>query len=271
MKHTSLAALAAASLVSLAPVAQASDLGLAGPSYDWSGGYVGLDAGAAFENTSISDNYRYTGFATITPELQSSIDSLGINQDSNDTAFTGGVVAGYNWQYASFVLGVEGDFNYLNISGNASRDVSGVMDTLIAPPTRGTENVNFEANWYGTVRARAGYAIDNVLIYGTGGLAYGDLDVNQSLRAGNGRESVAWSGSSNGWNLGWTAGGGIEYGVDHWVLGAEYLYVDLGSYGWDSSGFYTSPSGRVSGVEIAGKGTADYAFGVARATLKYRF
>ena len=70
-----------------------------------------------------------------------------------------------------------------------------------------------------------------------------------------------------------TAGGGVEYAVDRWVLGAEYLYVDLGSYDWSSMGnvALTDPILDTDWSEVKQSGEADLSFSVARATLKYRF
>jgi outer membrane immunogenic protein len=92
------------------------------------------------------------------------------------------------------------------------------MSQVMAPAsTTASDKIDYEANWFGTVRARLGYSVNNVLFYGTGGLAYGEMDVTQKLAAENGTESATWKGSTNGWNLGWTLGGGIEYSADRWV------------------------------------------------------
>lgn len=110
--------------------------------------------------------------------------------------FIGGAQIGYNYQFASpFVLGVETDF-----------DFSGVSDG------------NYSLNYLGTVRARAGWAFDRVLVYGTGGFAYGQ----GSLKA--------FGLSADASQTGWTLGAGAEYAFDRsWTARAEYLYVDLGS------------------------------------------
>ena len=71
-------------------------------------------------------------------------------------AIVGGIEGGYNWQRGSFVLGGEADIQ-----------LSGADDT-ISP-------FEFSNPWFGTVRGRAGVALNNVLLYGTGGLSYGDL------------------------------------------------------------------------------------------------
>ena len=77
-----------------------------------------------------------------------------------------------------------------------------------------------DVNWYGTVRGRLGYAFNNVLVYGTGGLAYGGVD----SRIEN---SSTYKVSST--NTGWTAGGGVEYMfAPNWSGKIEYLHIDLG-------------------------------------------
>jgi outer membrane immunogenic protein len=112
---------------------------------------------------------------------------------------TGGIQAGYLWQNGQFVFGGETDLQ-----------LSGADDTFAA--------WKFSNRWFGTLRARAGWALDNILLYGTAGLAYGDGD----LDIGGLSESHT--------HVGWTAGLGIEVGfTPNWSAKAEYLYVDLGA------------------------------------------
>ena len=188
--------------------------------------------------------------------------------------FSAGMLAGYNWEMSGFVLGAEADFNYLGFSSSKKNNVSDVMSQVLAPEnTNASDTIDYDSNWFGTVRARLGYAIDNVLIYGTGGIAYGKMDVTQNLTASNGSESASWQGSTGGWNMGWTVGGGVEYGIDRWTLGAEYLYVDLGSYDWRAQGNVNLANATVQDdwSQVNMKGQADLKFSIARATVKYRF
>ena len=78
------------------------------------------------------------------------------NNPTNPSGFAGGVQAGYNWQSGQLVFGVEGDLQ-----------ANGADDTF-AP-------WKFSNPWFGTVRGRVGYAFSNILFYGTGGLAFGEL------------------------------------------------------------------------------------------------
>ena len=118
----------------------------------------------------------------------------------------GGGQVGYNWQFGQFVLGAEAD-----LQG------SGANDTFAA--------YKFSNPWFGTVRGRAGYAMNNVLIYATGGLAYGGGRVE--LGAFNETQT----------HLGWTLGAGLEVGLTpNWSAKAEYLYVRLEDQGYVLTG-----------------------------------
>jgi len=109
----------------------------------------------------------------------------------------GGGQVGYNWQFNQFVLGLEAD-----LQGSAAEGTFAAY--------------KFANPWFGTLRGRAGYAMNNVLIYLTAGLAYG-----------GGRVEFAGM-SETQTHLGWTLGGGVEVGLTpNWSARAEYLYVRL--------------------------------------------
>ena len=147
------------------------------------------------------------------------------NNPTKPSGFAGGVQAAYNWQTGPWVFGVEGD-----IQGTAA-------DDTFAP-------WKFSNPWFGTLRGRAGYAISNVLFYGTGGLAFGEL-TGQTFGL-----------SESHTTAGWTLGLGAEVGLaPHWSAKVEYLYVDL-----SSSQFVT--------VTNASNG---YRFGTFRAGVNYHF
>lgn len=114
------------------------------------------------------------------------------------SGFTGGIEGGYNWQNGQFVFGGETDL-----------DLSAANDTF-AP-------WKFTNPWFGTLRARAGLALNNILFYGTAGLAYGGLQAQ-----------VAALSQSNTL-VGWTVGAGMEVGfTPNWSGKVEYLYMNLG-------------------------------------------
>jgi outer membrane immunogenic protein len=119
-------------------------------------------------------------------------------QDPSGVA--GGLQAGYNWQSGQFVFGGETD---LQLSDADDRFAGW----------------KFSNPWFGTMRARAGIAMNNVMFYGTVGLAYGTLKL----------EDAVTGTSESSTKLGWAAGLGLEVGLmRNWTARAEYLYVDLG-------------------------------------------
>jgi outer membrane immunogenic protein len=113
-----------------------------------------------------------------------------------------GLQAGYNWQSGQLVIGGETDLQISNV------------DDVIAP-------WKFSNPWFGTTRARVGYAMNNVLVYGTGGFAYGSLDLDSAGL------------SQTRTHYGWTLGLGAEVGLTpNWTAKVEYLYVDLADRGY---------------------------------------
>jgi outer membrane immunogenic protein len=240
----------------------AGDLGLAPATYDWSGAYVGVLAGGALDNVSVRRETDYAGPGIPSAGDQRRLDAAHDRMTSDTTGFTGGVSAGYNWQMEQMVFGLEADINSLGLNGNMKRDITGLFDEYYTVPGLSVINrVNYEIDAYGTVRGRLGFAIDNVLLFGTGGLAYAHMQANSAVQAQDWSGVTNWRASESDWNLGWTAGGGIEYGIGRWSLGVEYFYVDLQSLDWQS------PSRR----DLAARWETDYSFSVLRATGKVRF
>ena len=115
----------------------------------------------------------------------------------NINGYSFGATAGYNQQMDNFVVGVEGDFAKTNIDGSTGTN-SAKINTL------------------GTLRARAGVAVDRALVFGTAGYAGGDTKVSSA------------AGSASKWENGYAFGTGIEYAFTNNVSAkAEYLYTHL--------------------------------------------
>ena len=93
-----------------------------------------------------------------------------------------------------------------------------------------TSSVSQDMSFIGTTRGRLGWAWSNVLLYATGGAAYGHVSYGYTANniAGGGALAVAASDSAT--QLGWTVGGGLEWGFGAWSVKGEYLYYDLGSH-----------------------------------------
>jgi outer membrane immunogenic protein len=99
-------------------------------------------------------------------------------------------------------------------------------------------------DWFGTLRARIGvtpFADQRMLVYITGGLAYGRVETDHSLEVAG--ANAGYRGSSSGWELGGTVGGGLEWAMGRgWTLKAEYLYYDLGDRDDRGRPFNLSPA-----------------------------
>ena len=128
------------------------------------------------------------------------------NTVGRPSGIAGGGQFGYNWQSGQFVFGGETDIQF-----------SGADDTF-AP-------WKFSNPWFGTLRARAGVAFNNVLLYATLGLAYGSLK-GQLLGLDETKTETGWAG-----------GVGAEYGfTPNWSAKVEYLYMDLASRSFTITG-----------------------------------
>ena len=152
--------------------------------FSWSGVYVGVNAGGAFGR--FSDDFG---------------DSVSAN------GFIGGGQVGAQIQYQKTVLGIEADFQ------GSTQDHS---DTF------GAFTLTERMPWFATVRGRLGWVFDNVLLYGTGGIAVVDSKITGS--------ALGLTASTDSSHIGWTAGGGVEWAfAQHWTAKVEYLYIDSGN------------------------------------------
>ncbi len=192
-------------------------------SYDWTGGYVGghVGWGQGRANTTF----------TPLPNATSFIDLRPTTLRPEPSGFNGGAQGGYNWQTGHFVVGAEADLSWSRMSGTA-RVTPITMNNGSAFPGAGFLIARQDTKWFGTLRPRAGIAFDKVLIYGTGGLAYGNVEysANADFRPGTTTPILffQYPASFSKTKTGWTAGGGIEVGINrHWSFKAEYLYYDL--------------------------------------------
>jgi len=180
----------------------------------------------------------------------------GGKSGGNNGGFLGGGQIGYNYQFGAIVAGIEADIQGLT-GGNSSSSRNGVAagptfayygnpntpNTVTAyyPTTYlGSSNGGSSVDWLGTVRGRIGYLVTpTLLLYGTGGLAYGGVSGNLStfgtlsgLPGFFGPVFAPFYGSASlsGTRVGWTAGGGVEWlFLPNWSAKVEYLYYDLGT------------------------------------------
>jgi outer membrane immunogenic protein len=160
------------------------------PVFNWTGAYIGINGGGGWGRSDYNGSNKYD--------------------------VSGGLIGatiGYNWQFGTWVVGLEGDADWASIkgSGNASD----------------TKN-----NFLSTIRGRVGYSFDRFLPYVTGGLAVGNLKANDNRGF-----------SADQTNAGWTVGAGVEFAfAPQWTAKVEYLYVDLGNVdlGGRKTDFYSN-------------------------------
>jgi outer membrane immunogenic protein len=225
MKRVLLSGVALAALVGSAsaadiprrvqPVRAAAPVAYVAPIYNWTGFYAGINGGGGWGTSSFSGPPRTGDF------------------DTSGGLFGG--TLGYNWQTNQVVFGVETDFDWSNIEGSVR----------CAPGVR----CNVTNNWLGTTRGRIGYAMDRLMPYVTGGVAYGEVEAN----------ATGFRGRSD-MRAGWTLGGGIEFALSApWTAKLEYLYVDLGDFA----------CGRACGG--AAPDNVEFRSHIVRAGLNYRF
>jgi outer membrane immunogenic protein len=227
--------LAAGGLVAISSVgAIAADLPLKSPPppvpvFTWTGLYIGGNVGWHWGSDSITTTSNPVGFPPPT-----NIDTLSPVNLKPQGAM-GGFQMGYNWQMNYFVFGIEGDANWLG--GGASRH-------LVYPgpsPVAGSFMDNSTSGRFlGTIRPRAGFSVDRLLLYVTGGVAFGSVKTTDSFCINNGGTACVpgaggftsvTSASGVATKTGWTAGAGAEWAITNdWSVKAEYLYVDLGSF-----------------------------------------
>ena len=154
------------------------------------------------------------------------------------SGFIGGMQLGGNFRFDNNILaGVETDLHA--VSGNTNSVVNGSTVTAANKDLYvNWAQRNTTLNYIGTVRGRLGYvATPTLLLYGTGGLAYGGVISNTALftsrAAGAATTNPAVTLSNANYQktlVGWTAGGGLEWMfMPNWSLKAEYLYYDLGN------------------------------------------
>ena len=150
MKSLRHALLATASSVALIGTAAAADMpvkAIAPAVWSWAGPYVGVNAGAAWRNTTFTN-----------PDAFGTIVADPIWTD-HGTSFIGGAQFGYNWQTTQWVYGIEADIDWASGKSSAT--------------TIGGDTANSRMNWLSTVRGRAGILVSpQLLAYLTGGVAF---------------------------------------------------------------------------------------------------
>ncbi len=141
-------------------------------------------------------------------------DTAGTAPLPNPHGFKGGAAGalffGGQYQWDKFVLGVEAGYNLLDLN-----------NTDLCPNV--AFNCRTSANQLWTVGPRLGFALDQFLIYGTGG--YADTKTGYLAQA---IATGATFDSAKNWVGGWFAGGGLEWIVPNTnglILGVDYKHI----------------------------------------------
>jgi outer membrane immunogenic protein len=226
-----------ASIVAGGGAAWAADLAVkappgVAPAYvsDWAGFYLGIHGGYGWGDTKF--------------------DSPFTNFDAKPKGGVFGGQAGYNWQYGSVVTGLEVDFSGADIN------TSGVVK--FREWDRGEDSVTFsrsvKVDELASARARLGYVVlPGLLAYGTAGLGWGHSEVTETKTRFDGGITTSFSSSSDANNLGWVAGGGLEYKIyGPLLLRAEYLHYDFTKTTYSFPGFATKDAATTVDVVRGG-------------------
>lgn len=232
--------------------------------YSWTGFYIGGNLGYGWGRSSNQVTFVDPFF----PFVAASSESDSLNR------VIGGGQLGYNWQFSPHaVLGLEADWQGSSAGASQSFFDSILLGLGLPPPTD-KATTNYESNIlsFGTVRGRVGYAWDSLLLYGTGGLAYGKVglsgtvtEVGDTTGVGGPVLNATTPFSISTVKAGWTVGAGIEDALSvNWSWKVEYLYVDLGKV----SGVFAAPNG-FSNADITA--SSRFTDNILRAGLNYRF
>ncbi|WP_315834670.1 porin family protein [Bradyrhizobium prioriisuperbiae] len=194
---------------------------IAEPIYNWTGFYIGGNVGYGWGNadTQVTPLPTAAQFINLAPTTLSP-DPKGV---------IGGGQIGFNWQVNRFVWGLEADIQGADIKGTAL--LSPIIQNNGTPFGAGSSLQSTEKlTWFGTVRGRLGFSpIDRLLLYATGGLAYGHVDYS-AITDFRPTGTASYPAAFGKTKVGWTAGAGAEWAfTQNWSAKLEYLYLDLGS------------------------------------------
>jgi outer membrane immunogenic protein len=226
------------------------------PGYNWSGFYIGGNVGYSWGRS--GDTTTYTnGAGTL-------FTTAGT---SNLNGVVGGGQIGYNWQMQNWVWGLEADIQGTGERG--SRDITCPIGACTPPPVGALvipgpavpATLTQQIDWFGTLRARGGILLTpRVLLYATGGLAYGNVNTSETIGA------VGFS--ADDLRVGYTVGAGIEGAIGgNWTARLEYLYVDLGR----TSGSFATTIAALGGGTLTSNYSSRITDNVLRVGVNYKF
>jgi outer membrane immunogenic protein len=209
-----------------APAAFAADMPLpAGPApsynpppparYDWTGFYVGGNVGVG----DLQDK--------VAPTTTTVFQNAGTQTSVSTGGLVGGVQGGYNFQFSSVVIGVEGSWMASAISD------SQITPSLLSPAGNAQKSTD-APHWYATATGRLGYADNDMLFYVKGGAAWMSAEYTQQV-VGNTSQLVTAN------RHGYTVGGGFEYALTENIsVKLEYDYLNFGTQTYNFNNLATA-------------------------------
>jgi outer membrane immunogenic protein len=228
--------------------------------YNWTGFYIGGNVGYSWGRSSDTSTLT-NGAGTVL---------LASSDRSNLDGVVGGGQIGYNWQMQNWVWGLEADIQGTDEKGSRLF----TCPTGVCTPTFGqiavfpgpavpVSPLEQKIEWFGTLRGRAGILVDpRVLLYGTGGLAYGEVRTSETI----GLVPAGFANTDT--RVGWTAGVGVEGAIGgNWTAKLEYLYVDLGR----TSGSFLTTIPAFGGGFLSSNFSSRITDNILRVGINYRF
>jgi outer membrane immunogenic protein len=251
----------AAALAFSRPAARAADLlpppPPPPPAFTWTGPYIGGQIGYAWGPST---------FDLLGLDLKT-LDVLVLTSSNSPSGVVGGAHVGYLYQISQFVIGLEGSVDGTSLRANAQFSLPDFISSNNVLSAHATADVQ------GTVRGKLGFAWDGVLIYGTGGVAFGGFTSNLILN-GLTPTTVPFPIGNRYFSnslTGWTAGGGIQYAVtDNWWVFAEYRYIDFGSFNNTLANNFT-PKKKLLGIAVVNNSNPQLQENQVQVGFSYRF
>lgn len=229
------------------------------PVFNWTGGYVGINLGYSWGRESATGAVTGT---SITGTTVTTLTPVPLYGGGHLDGFIGGGQVGYNWQFGNWLVGLEGD-----LQGTGERKTYDVCTIVGCPVGSTVVRADYRLVWFGTDRARVGFVpSERLLLYGTGGLAYGGFRGEQFMPLFVDPLFGTWSRVK----AGWTAGAGVEAALGYnWSFKFEYLYFDYGNIGGPTATAQTV-AGRTTNNLIYSF-TSRFTDNVVRVGFNYRF
>lgn len=203
----------------------------------WTGFYVGVDTGYGWGSDTVSATGAEATFAS----------RWGIpsSYSPEPSGWLVGGHAGYTYSFGFLAAGIETDIAWARLRGSTTWD-----DHIVGIPAASSITVTDELDWLGTTRLRLGVSpVGSLLIYGTGGVAYGGVTTTGHLRFPPNEINATHSSTE----IGWAAGAGVEYALGAgWSVRAEWLHYDLGEVAWRPAAFADDVKTQAAGNLVRG-------------------